>query len=133
MANPYKTGKKKIHGPGYVVIARVSALSGSYITQAGISTVKRHTNTYNGTTWSNDASGDSLTVSAVVFDTLQTTDDDARWTADAVGYNFLDTVPASDFADGTTQVQVEYVFAPASGEVFKIGWTIDVTNARHDD
>lgn len=65
------------------------------------------------------------TISAVVFNTLQTDD---RWTEDTVGYNFRHTVPASAFPEPNKQYRVGYEFTPATGEPF--GMAVDVTTKR---
>jgi len=59
----------------------------------------------------------TLTVSSVVYDTLQT---DARWDTDTTGYNFRWDVPASVFADGDKIYRIEIAFTPASGEVYHV-------------
>lgn len=64
-----------------------------------------------------NAGGTALTVSAVIFDTLQT---DARWTIDSTGYNFRHTPGASNFASGDRRYRIEYVFDPVSGENFAL-------------
>ena len=93
------------------VMARVLAISGSVITQATISsaTVKVYdTDSGNALTYSA-----TLTVSSVVYDTLQTSD--SRWTVDATGYNFAYSVPAAAFAHGGRTYQVEIRLVPTSG------------------
>lgn len=99
---------------GATLMARVVGNDAAAITQATISTI-----TYtvidrrDPSTKIVDAS--SLTVSAVVFDTLQTDD---RWSTDETGYNFRHTVPASVLSGGEKRYRIEYKFTPSSGEVF---------------
>lgn len=64
------------------------------------------------------AAGTSITVSAVIFDTLQT---DSFWTVDSTnGYNFLHTIAASSFPTGNSEYAVEYTFTLTGGTAFKI-------------
>jgi len=57
-------------------------------------------------------SSGTLTVSSVVFNTLQT---DTRWTKDATGYNFRHDVGATAFSGGTKDWRIEYLFTPSGG------------------
>tara|TARA_Y100001963_G_C6669720_1_gene394515 strand:+ start:581 stop:958 length:378 start_codon:yes stop_codon:yes gene_type:complete len=65
---------------------------------------------------------DTLTVSDVVFDSLQKDD---RWTADATGYNFRHQIAASVFSDGDATYQVEFLFNPTSGEDWLVLFRVD--------
>ena len=58
----------------------------------------------------------SLTVSAILYNTLQT---DATWTKDSTGYNFKHTVPiatSNAFAIAGRNYLVEYILIPTSGQ-----------------
>ena len=57
----------------------------------------------------------TLDVSSCVLSSLST---GTIWTADATGFNFVDTVPPSAFPDGETEYQIEYKIALTGGEVF---------------
>lgn len=63
---------------------------------------------------------DSLTVSSVVYDTLQTTALDPNWTKDSTGYNFRDRIAGSNFPTGGRIYRVEYYFVGANSEQFWI-------------
>jgi len=56
----------------------------------------------------------SLTVSSVIFDTLQT---DARWDEDATGYNFKHDVANTAMASGGKTYRFEYKLTATSGAV----------------
>jgi hypothetical protein len=62
------------------------------------------------------ASG-TLTVSSVVFDTLQT---DGRWTADSTGYNFRHDITQATFTDPGRYV-IEYTVTMTGGNSFIAG------------
>ena len=62
------------------------------------------------------ASG-ALTVSSVVFDTLQT---DGRWTADSTGYNFRHDITQATFTDPGRYV-IEYTVTMTGGNSFIAG------------
>lgn len=53
-----------------------------------------------------------LTVVDVIFDTLQTTALDARWTKDSTGYNFKYTTQVTDLPAGNKVYRFEYRFKP---------------------
>jgi hypothetical protein len=90
-------------------MARVQQ-GGTDITQAGITSISYKVfDTEDG---SETATG-TLTVSNVVYDSLQTDD---RWSLDSNGYNFLHEPPASAFPEGGHTYQVEYLVTPASGQ-----------------
>lgn len=98
---------------GAQTMARVLANDATNAQQADISSItykvfdidNSNTETATGT----------LTVSDVIFDTLQT---DARWSVDTTGYNFRHEVPATAFPTGGNRYQIEYKCTPASGQVF---------------
>ncbi len=97
---------------GASVMARVIGNAGTAITQASLSSISYKV--FDLATGETALQSGVLTISAVVFDALQT---DARWTADSTGYNFLHACPASWFTDANHQYRIEYKFTPASGEV----------------
>lgn len=109
---------------GHSVMARVTGNAATDIVQADITSIaytvhdlKTGEKTVTGT----------LTVSTVIFDTLQT---DARWTEDITGYNFRYDIPASELPNGGREYKFEIVFNPASGENFTIVRIVDVINLK---
>ncbi len=107
---------------GATFLARIAGNSGLYITQATISAI---------TCGVYDSSGQSvlapsITVSSVVYDTLQRDD---LWKIDGVpiddlGYNFRHAMSASAFPSGNTTYTVQYKFDPASGEDFALQFRV---------
>lgn len=98
---------------GFICLARVLGNAGTAITQASISSINRKV--FNRATGV-EISSTALTVSAVVFDTLQTGD---IWSEDSTGYNFSDGPAAADFSDANQTYRIEYTFTPASGQIFR--------------
>lgn len=96
-----------------VVLARITGEDGDPVTQGTLSAITCRVYTYSGTLVVSPA----VTVASSVFDTLQTEDDDARWTGDAVGYNFAFTIPAAAFPDPGLY-RAEFKFTPSTGDPF---------------
>lgn len=120
---------------GVTLMARVRGHNGALITQASLTAI-----TYtvrNLTLATTVTSAQSLTVSSVIFDSLQ--QGDTSWDVDSAaepgrdgswGYNFRATIPASHF--GTFHVesitpyrvtnhefQIDVLFDPVTGEDFR--------------
>lgn len=102
---------------GAYLMARVIGNAGTMITQASLSALTYKVFDLNSDAPFTPTQSGSLTVSAVVFDTLQT---DARWSADSTGYNFGHVIPAAWLTDGGHVFKIEYRFTPVSGEVFHV-------------
>ena len=125
---------------GATVTARVRNLAGSYITQASLSSISRKV--YDEDNADASILATSLTVSSVVYDTLQHADADlVLWTRDgvlldSVGWNFLDNVPAAAFPLGKSGTRlnrrylVEWLFTPTSGEVFAMQWLLSARDLK---
>lgn len=106
-----------------VVMARVLGGLGANITQAYLSSVTCRVYTSSGTLVASPA----VTIASSVYDALQETEDDPRWTLDTTGYNFSFTVPASAFPS-PGMYRVEFKFTPASGDAFYVVCRINVLN-----
>lgn len=108
---------------GATFLARIKGNAATNITQASLTGITCKVYERDGDGTSDDpytyelAATVTVTVSDVVFDTLQT---GGHWTKDSTGYNFKHAMPGSSFPDGDTYYQVEYVFDPASGEDFAL-------------
>ena len=104
-----------------VVLARVKRVgSNSYLTIASTSSIS--VSTYNSTTAALVTTV-TPTVSAVVFDTLQTDD---RWNVegDTTGYNLAIPLTAAHFPDGNTNYQIEVLITPTDG--YEIRFSVPV-------
>ncbi len=100
---------------GATCMARIIGQAGVAITQASLTSIGCKVFDLGGATPDTPIATSSLTISSVVFDTLQT---DARWTYDTTGYNFLHAHAAATFPSGDTRYRVEYLFTPVSGAAF---------------
>jgi len=130
MSNPIKYAAGLEDAP-IVLMDRVKNIAASYITQASVSTITYRVDAYssqidaekcsNGTEVTDDT---SLTISAVVYDTLQTA---APWdsTADATGYNFRFTLPAASRPVGDKWHRVEVIITPSTGDAYPLVWIIE--------
>lgn len=108
---------------GLVWMARVLGQDGEAVTQASLDSIvmtSMDLDDYSSVTTA------TLTISSVVFDTLQTAD--PRWTADQRGYNFLYAVPAAAIPSPGKTYRVGLLFTPSSGQPFALG--LDVTTRR---
>lgn len=93
------------------------------VTQAAVSTITYGVNHLD--TGTQTGSG-SLTVSGVVYDTLQT---GTIWTADATGYNFLASIAASSFPYPGAY-RVEFKWTLTGGTVFWLVYQVTVENVQ---
>ena len=98
-------------------MARVVGADGSAVTQSDISTAEYSIYLLDdqdpdSLTAVDDHNAVSLTVSSVVYDTLQTDD---RWDEDGTGYNFLHVIQidtSNAFAIAGRNYQAEYILTP---------------------
>lgn len=115
-----------VAGSGVSLLARLLGNDGNLLTQASLSSIAY--SVYNVTDSASGGAG-TLTVSSVIFDSLQQSD--RRWRVDSIdrpgvdgryGYNFAATLAASLFTSGGDVHQVDVTFTPASGEPFVVVW-----------
>jgi len=102
---------------GVTVMARIRNNAGAYITQASLSSITCNVFSLQGGV--KQVGSPAVTISATVFNTLQTNANDPRWTLDNVGYDFAFSIPASFFATAG-QYRAEFLFQPISGDQFAI-------------
>ena len=69
----------------------------------------------------------TLTVSAVVYDTLQT---DGRWSVDATGYNFRYDVADTVCTTPGTQYRFESVVTTSGGKLPPMVWIVNCKQTR---
>lgn len=106
-----------------VFLARIRGQDGNYITQSSLSSITPYI-----TLGSTITTLTALTISSVVFDTLQV---DARWTVDTIGYNFRHTLPAIAFPTGDRIYRLEYKFVTSASEVFPVVTNIHVLGVNY--
>lgn len=97
-----------------VLLARVTGVANAAITQATCSSIAY---TITDTTSLTVVDSGSLTISAVVYDQLQT---DAVWSRDALGYNFKWTPSAANFAAPGVTYATEVAFTMGTGEKIQV-------------
>lgn len=105
----------------------ITGPDGANITQSSISSITYKVFDLDDT--SEPTTTGSLTVSTVVFNTLQI---DARWAKDATGYNFRWDVPASVLEDGNKVYRFEIKFTPTVGEVFHALFDVSTVDLHGD-
>ena len=103
---------------GATLMARVVGQDAANVTQASLTSIAYKVFDLDGLTPGTATATGTLVVADTIFDTLQTSD--SRWTIDSTGFNFLDVVAgaAANLATGDHRYRIEYVFTPASGQVF---------------
>jgi len=110
---------------------RVKSIAGAYVTQASLSTITYRVDEYASQEDAETTTGGtvitaatSLTISAVIFDTLQTA---APWdsAADSTGYNFRLDLAGTHRPNGGKWHRVEIVITPSSGGAYPLVWIIE--------
>lgn len=110
---PNPTRSKVIEDSGATFLARVVGHDGVAVLQAGVSSIAAKV--FDESNSDTEVFSGTLTVSSVIFDTLQT---DARWTRDTDGYNFRHDMDGTVFSTAGHRYRVEYKFTPTSGAAF---------------
>lgn len=112
---------KVIENSEFVLRNRVSTTTGSYITQAAISSIR--VKVFDLSTTDQVGVDYNPLVSAVVYDTLQPT-----WSEDKTGFNLAIPMAGSYVPNGAVEYQVEIKFTPVSGNTFYIIWRLQCEN-----
>lgn len=103
---------------GCTIMARIYGNAGTAITQASLTAITCTVSKIgDGTT----VATPSVTISSVVYDTLQTSD--PRWTragGDSTGFNFLLALAQTNFPTGEEWYFVDIAFDPVSGADFAL-------------
>ena len=98
---------------GYTVLARILGHDGDAVQQADVSAISYTVE--ESTDPSTEVASGTLTVSSVVYNTLQT---DSRWARDTTGFNFAAAMPATTVPNGSMTYLVDYTFTPATGQQY---------------
>lgn len=119
---------------GQTLLARIVGAGAVPITQAtlaSLSVVVTDLTKEANSPGSGSVATHAVTISQAIFNSL--VQGDPQWTKDTVnnpgpdgqyGYNFLFTVPASDFAASGDTFQCDVVYAPVSGQPFRVKYVI---------
>ncbi len=102
------------------LMARVAGGDAVNLQQADVTSIAY--TVYDLTAGALSSASASLTVSSVIFDTLQT---NARWTVDSTGYNFGFALPAAKIPTGDNVYVVDVAITPASGAVIPVIFRIE--------
>lgn len=98
----------------FSLLARVTDTVGTVLTQSDVSSIEYQIYPEDSTTAHVGAT--SLTVSSVIYDTLQT---HAAWIKDTTGYNFRHDVAATVLLDPDVTYLVEHKFTLATGTIIR--------------
>ena len=115
MASPSIHKVRAFEDSGISLMARITGTDAANIAQSDVSSIAY--SVFDSNDYSTAVSTGALTVSNVVFNSLQT---DARWTTDSTGYNFRWDMPASILTVGDRVYRVEITITPSSGEVYHV-------------
>lgn len=136
MAAPLVRQVKIREGDAVKLMARVVGPRNTALTRSQVSAISWALYDARSNTSRTAIDSGSLTVADVIFDTLQTTADDAAWEEDATGYNFAYQFPADTFAlsaAGSGRFRLEIRGTPTTGEKFWIGvWDVTVVETLTD-
>lgn len=97
-----------MEGSGATLMLRTRYPNGEYATQATTASIHRRV-FLDGTQVGSDT---ELTIANVIFDVLQTTALDPRWTFDAIGANVIDEVDDNIFTEGNKVYVVWFIIEP---------------------
>ena len=114
--NQYEVESRGLAGNSPINMAYILGTNGSAITQATLTSINLTIYTQSGTTLTIVVAQAAVTISAAIFDTVQT---DANWDSNrfATGYNFRHQATYTFPTAGTLYV-MDYLFDPTSGSDF---------------
>jgi len=110
MPPPIQAQDHSYEGQAVTHMARITGNDAVNITQASLSSIQLRVTDDDD----NVIATRTLVIATVVFDTPQKEADDARWTLDTVGFNFLNQTLMTDLPDGDKLYKFEYRFRPIS-------------------
>ncbi len=108
MPPPIIAQDHSFEGQAVTHMAHITGNDAANITQASLSSIQLRIFDDDG----NVIATRALAIDTVVFDTLQLEADDARWTLDSIGFNFLNQTLMSDLPSGDKLYKFEYRFRP---------------------
>lgn len=136
MAAPLVRQIKIREGDAVKLMARVVGPRNTALTRSQVSAITWAAYDLKSNTSRAAIDSGTLTVNSVIYDTLQTTADDAAWEEDETGYNFAYQFPADLFSrsgGGSGRFRLEIRGVPAAGEKFWIGvWDVTVVETLTD-
>lgn len=101
-----------VEGQNLVSLGRITSPDGVVLVRSAVSSIALKVFDLDSATPETAVHSATPTVSAVVFNTLQT---DGYWDADGTGYNFRDTIAYSGYAFiGGHEYRIEYKFVTGS-------------------
>jgi len=106
---------------GVTLMARITDTDGNNLTQSDVSSIElKVIKLSDGTTVTTVA----LTVSVVIFDTLQTTALLPAWSLDSTGANFVYKTLDAHLPDGEETYRFQVRITPASGATIQIAYDV---------
>lgn len=121
------TKARTIEDTDLPIFDRLRTDDGTYLVQADLSSIAYAA--YDLSDPGTAITTGTLTISDVIFDTLQQTADNALWGeagGSTIGFNFAAILPAACFPTGGRTVRVEITFTPNSGSVLRSLWDVQV-------
>lgn len=111
-----------------VYMARIVGTDGAELEQADLSSITLYVRDHAAQATPIADSPYTLTIADVVFDTLQTSTDNALWTVDTTGYNFkYDLLPAQ-LPDGDKMYRFEFVFVTTDSKTLVAALDVPTIN-----
>jgi hypothetical protein len=111
------------------LLRRIEGSDGEPITRASISSISYEVWRTLGGPAVEVVNETALDKNVVIFDTLQL---DARWTVDAVGYNFRFELPGTALPVAADNTQIDVKITPVTGNPFLVPFQILPTATFHD-
>lgn len=105
---------------GAVLLARITKADGTYPAQGDINTITVNSYDADAETLIKNGTADK---SSAIYNGIQ---NDARWTADGVGFNMELDLDGGYWPDGDATVRVEAKIVPTAGNSFYVVWELQV-------
>ena len=102
-----------------ILMARIEDIEKALILVSSVATITLQVSATDGT---GTPTAPAVVVASQVLDVLV---DDAKWTKDTTGYNFIHTITPADIPDGDKVYRAEFEFTDVGGNVSQIVFEID--------